>query len=76
MSLVYSAIAWGMVLVGLVSIVDFVRKGTLTVQRLHKIPCSNCQYFSCNYVLKCTVHPSTALTESAIDCRDYTSLEG
>lgn len=72
MSLIYSTIAWGMVIFGLVSLIDFFRRGSSTVQRLHQIPCSNCQYFSCNYVLKCSVHPYTALTESAINCQDYT----
>lgn len=41
------------------------------VKRLHKIPCSNCLYFTGEYRLKCTVHPYMALSEEAIDCRDF-----
>jgi hypothetical protein len=35
------------------------------------VPCPRCRYFSNNSYLKCTLHPVTALTEQAIDCRDY-----
>ena len=41
------------------------------VRRLHKIPCSNCAYFTGDYRLKCTVNPFKALSEEAIDCRDF-----
>ncbi len=34
-------------------------------------PCRNCRYFNSNYHLKCAVHPSSVLTEKAMDCRDY-----
>jgi hypothetical protein len=33
--------------------------------------CHQCQYFGHNAYLKCTVHPSTVLTEQALDCSDY-----
>lgn len=49
-------------------------KGTMaTAKRLHQIPCANCQFSTNNYRLKCTVHPSRAHTESAINCLDYCS---
>ncbi|WAL59781.1 hypothetical protein [Thermocoleostomius sinensis] len=41
--------------------------------KMHKIPCAKCQFFTGNYQLKCTVHPSIALSEAAIDCPDYRS---
>jgi hypothetical protein len=44
-----------------------------TGKRLHQIPCANCQYFTGNYHLKCTLHPKAALTEEAINCLDYCS---
>ena len=53
------------------------RTGTITtkaithLQRLHKIPCSNCSYFTGDYRLKCTVRPFEALSEQAIDCLDF-----
>ena len=48
-----------------------VKQGINHVQRLHKIPCSNCAYFTGDYRLKCTIHPCIALSEEAIDCRDF-----
>jgi len=37
------------------------------------VPCPRCQYFTNNQFLKCTLHPTTALTEQAVDCIDYCS---
>lgn len=42
-----------------------------TTKRMHEIPCANCQYFTGDYHLKCTVRPFSALTEDAIQCHDY-----
>ncbi len=36
-----------------------------------KTLCHRCQYFSDNHYLKCALHTETALTEQAVDCRDY-----
>jgi len=36
-----------------------------------KTLCHRCRYFSDNHYLKCALHPETALTEQAVDCRDY-----
>ncbi|MBC7970029.1 MAG: hypothetical protein H7Z11_07880 [Verrucomicrobia bacterium] len=43
-------------------------------QQMHRIPCAGCQFFTRDYHLKCTVRPSTALTEAAISCPDYEPL--
>ncbi|MGV2829079.1 hypothetical protein [Myxosarcina sp. GI1(2024)] len=43
------------------------------VQRLHQIPCSKCAYFTGDYRLKCAVNPIDAMSEAAIDCRDFTA---
>ena len=37
----------------------------------HQVPCKNCQFFSNNRLLKCAVHPTTVLTERALNCSDY-----
>jgi hypothetical protein len=37
----------------------------------HKALCYQCRYFGQNAYLKCTVHPSTVLTEQALNCLDY-----
>ncbi|PSF37678.1 hypothetical protein C7H19_08980 [Aphanothece hegewaldii CCALA 016] len=47
-------------------------KDTIEVAKtMHEIPCANCQYFTDDHRLKCTLHPKTANTEQAIDCSDY-----
>jgi hypothetical protein len=40
-------------------------------QQMHQVPCAGCCFFTGDYTLKCTVHPKTALSISAIDCADY-----
>jgi hypothetical protein len=47
------------------------KKMVVNIKPLNKVPCRNCKYFSGNHYLKCALHPSTALTEEAIDCSDY-----
>lgn len=47
------------------------KNGIANLKRLHQIPCSTCEFFTGNYILKCPVHPKTALTEEAIGCADY-----
>ncbi len=49
------------------SIVD-VRKRSAT---MHQIPCHSCRYSTNNHYLRCTVNPSTAFSESAINCFDF-----
>lgn len=40
-------------------------------KKMHQIPCTKCRFFTGDYHLKCTVNPSIANTEQAIDCSDY-----
>ncbi len=63
--------AWGIVLIVGWSILAALRDGVKQVKQLHQIPCANCQFFTNSYYLKCPVHPSMALSEEAIGCRDY-----
>ena len=65
--------AWTLVVLLMWTISIAARDGIATVRRLHQIPCANCQYFTGNYILKCTVHPTSALTSEAIDCYDFCS---
>lgn len=48
---------------------------TSNLKRFHKVPCSNCKFFSANPYLKCAVNPSIALTEKAADCSEYSPQE-
>lgn len=63
--------AWGLVFLVIWSLWTAARDGVSTAKQMHQIPCAGCQYFTANYRLKCTVHPSIANTENAIDCMDY-----
>jgi hypothetical protein len=63
--------AWGIILILGWSILAALRDGVEQVKHLHQIPCANCQFFTNSYYLKCPVHPSMALSEEAIGCRDY-----
>jgi hypothetical protein len=63
--------AWG--IVGLVgwSLWSATRDSIKAAQRMHQIPCANCQFFTNTHYLKCPVHPSSAGTEEAVNCMDF-----
>jgi len=63
--------AWGLSLLCIWSAWSAFRKGVVQAKVMHTIPCANCQFFSEDYRLKCSVHPQEALTEQAIGCSDY-----
>ncbi len=39
----------------------------------HQFSCYHCHYFGQNPYLQCALHPTTVLTERAVNCRDYAS---
>jgi hypothetical protein len=67
--------AWLIVLLMAWNLWVAVRDTAMLTQKMHQIPCSSCRFFTSNYQLKCTVHPSTALTEEAINCPDFASRQ-
>lgn len=71
----YCLIFYTLVLVFIGSIYLAVRDGITRLRQLHQIPCSRCAFFTGDYRLKCTVHPLTALSEEAINCRDFERWE-
>ncbi|HEY9906301.1 MAG TPA: hypothetical protein V6D18_01680 [Thermosynechococcaceae cyanobacterium] len=66
--------AWAIVLLLSWSAWVGVRDTIARSRQMHQIPCANCQFFTSDYHLKCTVHPSIALTEDAIGCRDHEAI--
>ncbi|MDZ8183330.1 MAG: hypothetical protein RMX96_00500 [Nostoc sp. ChiSLP02] len=64
-------IAWAVVIMAFLNIWSAARHSVATAKQMHQIPCTGCQYFTDNYRLKCTVRPSIANTEEAINCSDY-----
>lgn len=63
---------WIVVFISLLwRLIAIAKQAFLHLKRLHQIPCSKCAYFTGDYRLKCTVNPITAMSESAINCRDF-----
>ncbi len=63
--------AWTLVIMVAWSMWTAARDSVTTAKQMHQIPCAGCQYFTNDYRLKCTVHPSVANTEQAVNCLDY-----
>jgi hypothetical protein len=61
--LVFSLVIW--------RLIRITQKAFSHLKRLHQIPCSSCAFFTGDYRLKCTVNPVTAMSEEAINCRDF-----
>ncbi|MCU0536753.1 MAG: hypothetical protein MUD14_22930 [Hydrococcus sp. Prado102] len=64
-------VAWSFIILLAWTLWSAVRDTTARAKQMHEIPCPNCQFFTNDYRLKCTVNPTTANTEQAIDCSDY-----
>lgn len=73
LNLVCFVAAWAITILFSWTILHNSRDAITQVKRLHQIPCSGCQFFTDEYYLKCTVRPSSALTEAAIGCPDFCS---
>lgn len=67
----YCVSFWTLVGLLLWSIWKATRDGVARLRRMHQIPCDRCVFFTNNHHLKCTVHPSKAMSEEAIGCRDF-----
>ncbi|MGK7891183.1 MAG: hypothetical protein AB4042_17780 [Leptolyngbyaceae cyanobacterium] len=63
--------AWLLLAIACWGLWSALHRGIAQARRMHQIPCSNCQFFTGNYLLKCTVRPDIALSEAAISCSDY-----
>jgi hypothetical protein len=63
--------AWAIVILALSSLCITFKQGASHVRRLHQIPCTNCDFFTNDHRLKCTINPKIACTEEAIGCRDF-----
>ena len=63
--------AWTVTILVVLSLWTAARDSVTTAKQMHQIPCTGCQFFTDNYRLKCTVRPSIANTEEAINCSDY-----
>lgn len=64
-------LAWLVVSLAAWSLWATLRDGVANARRMHQIPCAGCQFFSGSYHLKCSVHPTIALSEDAINCPDF-----
>ena len=64
-------LAWGLPLLILWSLGSAIADTVGRAKQMHRIPCANCIFFTKDYHLKCSVQPTIALSEQAIDCVDY-----
>ncbi|MHC5729775.1 MAG: hypothetical protein ACYTXY_37775, partial [Nostoc sp.] len=64
-------VAWTVIILVVLNLWAAARDSLTTAKQMHQIPCTGCQFFTDNYRLKCTVRPSIANTEEAINCSDY-----
>ncbi|MBE9064329.1 hypothetical protein [cf. Phormidesmis sp. LEGE 11477] len=62
---------WGAILLATYNLFTGFRKGVENVRRLHRIPCAGCQYATNSHYIKCSLQPSVAFSEEAIDCSDF-----
>lgn len=69
-------VAWSLVLLTLGQLLALTRDGLQRARIMHQIPCAQCRYFTHSPLLKCPVHPRTALSEAAIGCVDYETGTG
>jgi hypothetical protein len=76
LTIVLRTCAWGLTGFFAYTVYEAVTQTPKAASRMHQIPCSKCQYFTQDYFLKCTVHPHRALSEDAIDCRDFEKQDG
>ncbi|OKH24806.1 hypothetical protein NIES593_06200 [Hydrococcus rivularis NIES-593] len=64
-------VAWGFIILLSWTLWSIIRDTATKAKQMHQIPCANCQFFTNDYHLKCTVQPTLANTEQAIGCSDY-----
>ena len=64
-------LAWGLVFCCFWTVWSAIRDTAARTKQMHQIPCSECRYFTNDYRLKCTVCPTIANTENAIDCSQF-----
>lgn len=64
-------IACSLLLICSWSVISVIIEAIARTKQMHRVPCTNCRFFTQDYRLKCTVQPNIANTELAIDCSDY-----
>lgn len=62
---------WSTVALTVWSFFKNIRSGVANIKRMHQIPCTKCAYANNSHYLKCSVQPSIAFSEAAIDCQDF-----
>jgi hypothetical protein len=65
--------AWTLTLIFIWDTYKLAKRSFASLKRMHQIPCSSCVFYTGDYRLKCPVHPCIALSEEALNCKDYQS---
>lgn len=68
-------IAWSLVSAIAISLIATARRSIANLRKIHQIPCSRCAFSTSDYRLKCSVRPTEAFSETAINCLDFESKE-
>lgn len=71
----YFVSAWLLLILLVVNLLKAISETWRRSQQMHEIPCSNCQYFTNDHRLKCTVQPNLANTDDAVNCPDFLPQE-
>lgn len=51
------------------------KKEQFIKEKLTKVPCPTCQYFSKSSYLRCAVQPKLTMTDEAVNCTDFIRRE-
>ncbi|NEQ47732.1 MAG: hypothetical protein F6K00_31040 [Leptolyngbya sp. SIOISBB] len=72
-SIILGPVSWCCVMLWFASLaLQGLHRQFVQIRQIQTIPCYRCAYFSGDEQLRCAVHPYSALTASAKDCRDFT----
>jgi hypothetical protein len=71
LQLLLEIFTWTFISLSIFNLGKALKEGIIYLKKLHQIPCSRCVFFTGDYHLKCTVNPLTAMSETAIACRDF-----
>ena len=71
LALLCPVMIWSVLMSFILSLMIALEDAIKRLRRMHQIPCSRCRYYTGSHYLKCPVHPISAFSEEAIDCRDF-----
>jgi hypothetical protein len=71
LALLCPVMIWSVLMTFILSLMVALEDAIKQLRRMHQIPCSRCQFYTGSPYLKCPIHPISALSEEALNCRDF-----